>query len=223
MSFVTGLGESLEEPSARSADDYNKQKYYYHQQPTYHQPYSTPYLVPTLTIGKLDKKNDKFDKLFLKIAKFIIHKVGLLIPYLVESLFGINLTYDTYNSYGSGYGSGVQEFKQFGLLGLIPVIIINILTKVSAFVKILQKNTFLRRFLVPAGVILIVVGSLVFLTWWLYPGDDYDNKYLSYEGSYYPGTPQYQQVGYYQAPSSNYQVSTDVKNNYARNVPENMQ
>lgn len=161
--------------TAYSSDMYAKPEYY-----------KDDYVpIPTITIGKTDKTVHKFDKLFLKIAKFIIHKIGLLIPTLIENFFGLDISYE--NGYGSGYGHGtnlnaVQEFKQFGLLGLIPVMIVKILTKISSLVAILQQNRFLRNFLIPAGVVLLVNGAIIFLIWWLFPLYDYNygNNYNKY-------------------------------------------
>lgn len=127
----------------------------------------------------IEKKAKKIHKLIIKVAKLVIRKLIKLLPHLIGAFFGIEDD-DGYGSYGYGsYGYGSDGYRSVeaknsggfahGILGIIPAIIFKLIAKVSKVVKILQKNTFLKHFFIPAALILVVNGALIFLVWWLYP------------------------------------------------------
>lgn len=59
------------------------------------------------------KKVQKFDKLFIKIVKFILHKLHISAPYIVESLFDgepVEYVYEGEEGYG-GYDNDYRSAK----------------------------------------------------------------------------------------------------------------
>lgn len=151
------------------------------------------------------KKVQKFDKLFIKIVKFILHKLHISAPYVVESLFdgepdeyvyeegygGYDNDYRSAKTenpvkYRSGeYGNEVQNVLSGfggggipgfnGLLGIIPTILFKLLSNFSSFLNILKRNKFFKNFLVPGVLILLVDGIMATLIWWVSPQDDTNN------------------------------------------------
>lgn len=61
------------------------------------------------------KKKQKFDDLFVKIVKFIIHKLEISAPYVVESLFnGDVFTNENNGYYDSNYNTGAYRSSYRG-------------------------------------------------------------------------------------------------------------
>ncbi|KAK9885145.1 hypothetical protein WA026_010656 [Henosepilachna vigintioctopunctata] len=146
--------------------------------------YATNLLPPLKT--ELSVKPKKVD-IFKSIISKIMDKVVESLPVIVHKLFGFAVhelsSFGDFGAYNGGYGldGGVfKSFKSLGLFGFLPLILIRLVNGISTFIYVLQKNKFLKYFLVPAGIVLLVGSSVVFLIWWLQPGD----YYLNYEKSY---------------------------------------
>ncbi|KAL3274385.1 hypothetical protein HHI36_015783 [Cryptolaemus montrouzieri] len=122
-------------------------------------------------------------EIFKSIVAKIMDKVLESLPVILQKLFGFAVHELTAYGDNYGYGSdyGLSIFRNLGIFGYIPIIIIRIVNAISTFVYILQKNKFLKYFLIPAGVVLLVAGSMVFLIWWMQPSDYYVNYEKSYD------------------------------------------
>lgn len=151
--------------------------------------YGNPYYQPPFDFKKKDKdlsksskKDDLFDKFVGKIIDKIIRKVTIAVPKVIEALFGFGLK-------GAGYGDyGVGAGHHFGLLGFIPALITKIFSGISSFIYKIQKNKFLKSFLVPILIIGLVAGAVIFLVWWLQPYEhDYGISYNNNNNYDYPG------------------------------------
>lgn len=126
-------------------------------------------------------------------------KVIESLPVILQKLFGFAVHELTAygDDYGAAYGgdnSYLAVFRNLGIFGYLPLILLRIVNAISTFIYILQKNKFLKYFLVPAGVVLLVAGGMVFLIWWMQPTDYYMNydklsydKDTTYNNDYYQG------------------------------------
>lgn len=150
---------------------------------------------------KKDKKDDIFDKIIGKIIDKIIKKVTIAVPKIIRSLFGFGLqNKGDYGSYDVGYGN-----NNFGLFGFIPMFIMKILTTISSFIYKIQKNKFLRSFLIPMLVVGLGAGLMIFLVWWLQPNDSYNNN-KQYDN--------YNSYNSYNEPYENYNYGYKTNENY---------
>lgn len=153
---------------------------------------------------------------------------GLLksLPKIVEKLFGYGLfdlfhfndQLDYQENYQGNYQSNYQNnyrnnynslykpstdikklFGHFGLVGYIPLFVLKIIDGITTLMNLLKRNKFVKNFLVPAGIVLLVAGSIVFLIWWLQPeyNENYEDKYQEF--SKYYDHPQYHSkpINYY--------------------------
>lgn len=139
---------------------------------------------------KKAKKLDIFEKVITKIIDIAVDKVAIAIPILIKKLFGITVEnladYNPSYGYSSNYGS-VQSLKDLGIFGYLPLIILKLVDGFTYFVKILKQNKFVKNFLIPLVVLGGVLGSILFLIWWLQPDDYNQYGYLSYDGDKYYG------------------------------------
>ncbi|XP_044759235.1 uncharacterized protein LOC123316974 [Coccinella septempunctata] len=127
----------------------------------------------------LSVKPKKLD-IFKEIVAKVMDKVIESLPVILQKLFGFAVHELTAygDEYGATYGSDssyLSVFRNLGIFGYLPLILLRVVNAVSTFIYILQKNKFLKYFLVPAGVVLLVTGGMVFLIWWMQPGDFYIN------------------------------------------------
>lgn len=76
--------------------------------------------------------------------------------------------------------------------------------------NILKKNKFFKNFLLPAGLLLLIAGAVVFLIWWLQP-DSYENY-----GNMYHQISNYNTPHQYTPQSSGY-----YDNSYNNDLPYN--
>lgn len=76
--------------------------------------------------------------------------------------------------------------------------------------KLLKKNKFFKNFLLPAGLLLVIAGAVVFLIWWLQP-DSYENY-----GGTYQETSNYYKPHQYPPQSNGYH-----DNSYSNDLPYN--
>lgn len=175
---------------------------------------NSPIVNPKLDIfdpktKKKSKKLDIFDKLFSKILDSVIDKADIAIPKLFTALFGIDLG-----------EKNMQNFKSFGLMGFGPMIILKIISQFTSFIHQLQKNKFLKTFLVPALVIGLVAGLIVFLIWWMQPdenNDGYSNNYGTNYQNY--GQPAY--ITNYRNNPEEVNNVNDFKNSYQMDSTNN--
>lgn len=154
---------------------------------------------------KKAKKLDIFDKLFTKILDTVVDKAGIAIPKLFTALFGIN---------SGDYGNDMESIKSFGLMGFAPMIILKVISHITYYINQLQKNKFLKTFLVPALIIGLVAGLIVFLIWWMQPDENNDG----YSNNYGTNYPNYGQPPY----TTNYRNNPEELNNlidYKNNFP----
>ena len=160
-------------------------------QPPYYQ-----YMPSKIT----SKKDDVFTSIVIKI----LDKVLGATPAVIEKLFGTGLTQlsnfgddysygDNYGDYNIGYGisSDIQKLlKSLGYLGYGPLIFLKIIDGFTTVMRILKKNSFFKNFLIPALLLLLVAGSVLFLVWWLQPNENsYEYNLKSHQSGYqYPNT-----------------------------------
>lgn len=159
-----------------------------------------------------DVKKTKTNDIFSELVGQIIDKLIASIPTVLQKLF--NVAVDDLSSYGYSSGSsygGTYELqsvlKNLGVFGYLPLILLRLLNGLTDFIKILKRNTFLRTFLVPAGILITVGGSIIFLVWWLQP--DYD-QYAACSKGY---DSMYQNNGY--SATSGYAPGNDGGSGYA--------
>lgn len=154
----------------RRKDYQTKEPYSYEEQPSYE--------TPSKKIKA--KKLDLIENLIGKIVNIVVDKIADAVPTFVRKVVGIGV--DDYNpSDGYGYGGGgLQSLKGLGVFGYLPLVILKLVDGISYFIKVLKKNKFLRTFLVPALVMLTVLGSIVFLIWFMQPDDYGQNGYANY-------------------------------------------
>ncbi|XP_017786878.1 PREDICTED: bromodomain-containing protein DDB_G0280777-like [Nicrophorus vespilloides] len=172
---------------------------------------------------KKSKKLDLFEKIFDKILNKVIDKAKVALPKLLEALVG-KLDFSSYyadDGYGDGYGNGGYQMDKsyksnFGLSGILPMIVIKVISNISYFVSYLQKYRFLRVFLVPALVLLIVAGAIIFLVWWMQPSDDYQQTNYNVNSNYEGGSNYGNNYNTYGSPgySKKYSPNSYSKPNY---------
>ncbi|XP_045477384.1 uncharacterized protein LOC123682673 [Harmonia axyridis] len=162
-------------------------------EPSYGFNYALNKFSPDLSV-----KSKKLD-IFKEIVARVMDKVIESLPVILQKLFGFAVHELTAygDDYSTAYGaesSYLSVFRNLGIFGYLPLILLRVVNAISTFIYILQKNKFLKYFLVPAGVVLLVTGGMVFLIWWMQPGDFYVNydklsydKESSYGGDYYAG------------------------------------
>lgn len=179
-----------------------------------YQPFHLPNLphIPSLKEAKNERNLNFIDSKINDLIASIIEKVvdGLLkaLPKIIEKIFGKNLFElfdfsDEYqgnyqNNYGNNYNSvynpstGVKKLLgHFGLIGYLPLIFLKIIDGISNFMNILKRNTFFKNFLLPAGIVLFIAGSVVFLIWWFQSDStkNYGEQYQAFSNYY--DQPQY--------------------------------
>lgn len=149
---------------------------YQHNPLTPYQSFHLPYL-PGLKEIKKNYGQDLIKSKSTDLVASVIEKIldGLLkaLPNILEKLFGKGL-YDLINlndqyDYQNNYQDIKNVFGNLGLFGHIPMVILKIIDIFTTFMNILKKNKFFRNFLLPASILLIIAGSVVFLIWWLQP------------------------------------------------------
>ncbi|CAH0563833.1 unnamed protein product [Brassicogethes aeneus] len=134
----------------------------------------------------LEKKPDLFTDILLKLTDRLL----IALPQVLKKIFGFTfeeLSTDEYG-YGSNYGSNLAVFKNLGIFGYLPMIALKLIDALTYFMNALKKNKFLKTFLVPALVLGLVAGSVLFLIWFINSDDDYKqisgNNYNYDENSY---------------------------------------
>lgn len=141
------------------------------------------YVQPTfdrLQEVKKEKKLGVFEKVITKIIDIAVDKIAIAIPILIRKLFGISVE----NLKDYGYGYGVQSLKDLGIFGYLPLIILKLVNGFTYFINILKRNKFLKTFLMPVLVLVVIAGAVIFLTWWLQPDDYAPYGYLSSDKYY---------------------------------------
>ncbi|CAG9767168.1 unnamed protein product [Ceutorhynchus assimilis] len=136
-------------------------------------------------------ENKKVDFLSETIVKIL--DIGLkLLPSIFSKLFG-KLVVGVGDSYGDYYSPLQNLLQNLGPLGYFPLILVKILESIGQIFKYLKKNHFFKGFLLPAGVLGLVAGAILFLIYFLQQDEPYG--YISYEGDkgYYP---QYEHKSY---------------------------
>nr|CAI5858429.1 unnamed protein product [Callosobruchus analis] len=195
------------------------------QQPYSPSTFTEDYIKPPVLYPVTKTKPDVIATVIVKIFDHILNAV----PTIVERIFGRGI-YDLVNfsDYGysnNGYNYNIQQndlqklFRGLGILGYGPLIFLKIIDGFTTFLSILKRNSFFRTFLLPALVLLLVAGSVIFLIWWLQPNDSmfyynynkayksvggqsqnnnyqpqYDQNYRKYSNNY--GTVSYNRQGY---------------------------
>lgn len=149
---------------------------------SYYQPPNYEYNKVVPSKIKIPPLPPKKDDIFTSMVGKVLDKVISSIPKILGKLFGESIEglvdkieYDKY-AYGyekqngvsnSNYNTNLEStFYSLGAFGYIPLIILKLLSGLSTFVSILKKNKFFKNFLVPAFVLLIVSGAVIFLIWW---------------------------------------------------------
>lgn len=128
---------------------------------------------------KKAKKLGIFEKLITKIVDIVVDKIAITIPIVIKKLFGI--TTENLADYNPDYSYGsVQSLKNLGIFSYLPLIILKFVDGFTYFINILKKNKFIKSFLVPALVLVGVLGFIVFLVWWLQPDSNSQYGYLNY-------------------------------------------
>lgn len=76
-------------------------------------------------------------------------------------------------------GLGGYNYENASIFQIVPIILMRILDGLSTFINVLRYNKFLRTFLIPVLVLILVGGGVIFLIWFLQPADyyDYTNTY----------------------------------------------
>lgn len=141
------------------------------------------------------KKQNIFDKIFDKIINAFMNSLLDALPQFIERFFGLNVSYG--NNYVSSYQYGdynVQIPRFFGIGGYIPLIILKTLYSINSFIYELQKSPFIRNFFIPAGIVLLISGLVVFLIYWLQP--NYYGQRLTYQQKPYISYNQYNKPQY---------------------------
>lgn len=154
-------------------------------------------------------KND----VFVELIGNIMDKVLAAIPMILHKLFNFSLS--QFTQYGYQEYDLQTVFKNMGVFGILPIILIRLIEGFSTFLKVLKKNSFFKNFIIPALILGVIAGGVLFLIWWLQP-DDYDNYYHQYGNDYsvdgYPGGSTYTQ-NY----GAQYQPNTSPTQTYSKN------
>lgn len=153
-----------------------------------------------------EKRNDIFTKILLSITDKLIYAF----PQILQKYLGFSINELTYD-YGGDYGTNYAVFKNLGIFGYFPIILLKLVDAFTYFMNTLKKNKFLRSFLVPILVLGLTAGSILFLIWFL-QSDGYDsndnNNYINYESN----GKNYQTNNY-----NKYQTGTSFNNQYGEN------
>lgn len=187
-----------------------------------------PHQQPRFLDDKFEVIKAKKQSVFNSIVGKILDKIIGVIPVVLEKLFGASLyelfNFNGYGSYSEGYngGYGVYSnskgdvknlFKSLGVLGYAPLVVLKLIDGVSTIISILKKNKFFRNFLVPVLMLLLALGAIIFLIWWMQPDDQpilqiagnyhQPNNQLEYGDNYYKSAadgrynPYQRQYGYH--------------------------
>ncbi|CAH1972282.1 unnamed protein product [Acanthoscelides obtectus] len=174
-------------------------------------------LQPSVLNPVTKEKPDVIATIIVKIFDHVLSAV----PTIIERIFGRGIydlfnfsDYNNYSNYnGYGYYNGQNDlqklFRGLGILGYGPLIILKIIDGFTTFMNILRRNSFFRTFLLPALVLMLIAGSVIFLIWWLQPDNftsNYQNVYQSSNGQnqYYSNVqPHYNNYRQYSGPSNN--------------------
>nr|CAH7764131.1 unnamed protein product [Callosobruchus chinensis] len=145
------------------------------------------YTKPSILYPVTKTKPDVIATIIVKIFDHILNAV----PSIVERIFGRGI-YDLVNFSDYGYSSNGYNYngqqndlqKHFGLRSSY---LFKIIDGFTTFLNILKRNSFFRTFLLPALVLMLVAGSVIFLIWWLQPNDsnsdyNYNKAYTSSNG-----------------------------------------
>lgn len=170
------------------------------QQSTAYEPY---YPAPIPTFNKIKTEHNGLDLIQSKSVDLIASLVDKIIsgivkalPGNIEKIFGdgfhelLNFNdQPEYGSYNQGvYGSQTVDmkkiFKNMGLFGYIPMVILKIIDGITTFMNILKKNAFFKNFLFPALILLVIGGSVLLLIWWLHPDSNSSHGNSNYQISY---------------------------------------
>ncbi|VEN47585.1 unnamed protein product, partial [Callosobruchus maculatus] len=184
------------------------------------------YTKPSILYPVTKTKPDVIATIIVKIFDHILNAV----PSIVERIFGrgiydlVNFRDYSYSNNGYNYNGQQNDlqklFRGLGILGYGPLLFLKIIDGFTTFLNILRRNSFFRTFLLPALVLLVVAGSVIFLIWWLQPNDsnsyyNYNKAYTNFNGQSHNSNynqPQYDQK--YRQYSSNYAASSQGSQGY---------
>ncbi|XP_030746088.1 uncharacterized protein LOC115874928 isoform X2 [Sitophilus oryzae] len=131
---------------------------------------------------KVESKSTSLHQdIFTKIVVKILDKLIAVTPTVLSKLFG-NLVTDIGAT--SDYYSPLQNiFKNLGVAGYFPLILIKILETTGTVIQYMKKNSFVRNFLVPGISLALVAGAVLFVIYF-YQDNQYntelsDNNYDS--------------------------------------------
>lgn len=179
--------------------------------------FDSPIYLPTVDSKKTDIIAVILEKIVGALLKAVPTILGKLFGKGLYELVNFNDEYE-YGSYGNNYNQGVYDstsdlkklFRHLGFLGFIPMIFLKIIDGFTTFIYILKKNKFFRYFLIPALVLLVIAGAVVFLIWWL----QYD--YYGYSAGTYKSISNYNEPNQYSPQTYNEpnQYSTNTNGHY---------
>lgn len=132
--------------------------------------------IQTFSSGK---RSDAFTEIVMKI----LEKVGDSLPQLISRIFG-NIFSDIGNSYGDNYSAMQTVLKNLGRLGFVPMVLVKILESAGIIFSELRKNQLFRQFLLPALVLGLVGGAVLFVMFFFQQDEPYDR--IEYQQSSYP-------------------------------------
>lgn len=140
------------------------------------------------------------------IVEIIVDGVLKAMPKVLHKLFRTGF-YElfNFNDYSGGYGGYNNNqvyydsttdlkrvFGNLGIFGFLPMIFLKIIDALTTFMNVLRKNKLFKNFILPALILVIITGSVVFLIWWLQIDSYSDTSYnkISYNQNYnYPQYP----------------------------------